>query len=80
MPEPMPISGEGVALLQKLARDSESPRGEVNGGWLPHTPDYKPLVWLGLIEERERAGGGVELRLTEFGWSMLADGVVNVDA
>ena len=60
--------------------DSESPRGEVNGGWLPHPPDYKPLVWLGLIEERERAGGGIELRLTEFGWSMLADGVENVDA
>ena len=76
----MPISGDGVALLQKLARDSENPRGEVNDGWLPHTPSYKPLVWLKLIEERERVGGGVELRLTEFGWSMLADGLENVDA
>jgi hypothetical protein len=72
---PMEISADGVALLQKLARDSENARGRINAGWLPHTPDYKPLVWLGLIEVRERVGGGVELRLTEFGWSMLADGI-----
>jgi hypothetical protein len=79
MPDSMPLSGEGVALLQELARESEMPRGATNDGWIYHLPDYKPLLWLGLVEERDRPAGGIELRLTEFGWSMLADGLENVD-
>lgn len=72
------ISDDGWDIMQGLARNSESGRAEINGGWLPHTPSYKPLVWLGLIEERERTGGGIELRLTDFGWGMLSKGMERI--
>ncbi len=75
----MPISDENWELLQKLARSAERPRPGAEG-WVAHTPAYKPLVWLKLVDERERAGGGIELRLTDFGWSMLADGLERADA
>lgn len=75
MARTMPLSRDGLELLQRLARESESGRAQANDGWLPYTPTYKPLVWIKLIEERDRTGGGVELRLTELGWSMLTDGI-----
>lgn len=75
----MPMDDEGWDLIQDLARQSESSRAEVSGGWMPHTPSYKPLVWLKLIEERNRVDGGVEIRLTDFGWKMLIDGMERVE-
>jgi hypothetical protein len=74
----MKINDDGWEIMQDLARCSESGRAQANDNWLPHTPSYKPLVWLKLIEERDRAGGGVEIRLTDFGWKMLIDGMERV--
>ncbi len=62
------LSDEGWALLRDLARPRVRPGSD---GWIPHTAPYRPLVWLGLIEERPGAAHELELRLTDFGWSML---------
>jgi hypothetical protein len=70
------ISDDGWDLMQDLARRSEI--DNINKGWIAHTPSYKPLVWLKLIEERNRSGGGIEIKLTDFGWKMLIDGMERV--
>jgi hypothetical protein len=76
---PFKIDDDGWDIMQDLARRSESSPSQNNDNWVSYVPSYKPLVWLKLIEEREREGGGVELRLTDFGWKMLSDGMERVN-
>ncbi len=67
-PYAMPMSDDVWDFMQFLAREHEK-----DAEWCiyPEAFDYRPLVWLGLVEQDSE----MRVRLTRFGWLMLADGL-----
>jgi hypothetical protein len=70
----LPLSGDSVAWMQHLARKHESGHGWVSFTEVAPSECFRPLVWMGLVEQND-----VSFRLTDDGWWALGNLIEDVD-
>lgn len=82
----LPLSGDAIEFLQGLARDHECNRLTTDGYCRRRDAEgFWTLREFGLLETRITTPGCIiatdfaRVRLSDFGWSMLGRGLVNVD-
>jgi hypothetical protein len=74
-PESLPLSGESVAWMQRLAREHEAGAEWVSFTEVAPSECFRPLLWMGLVEQDD-----ISFRLTDTGWWALANVIEDVDA
>jgi hypothetical protein len=75
MAESLPLSGESVAWMQRLAREHERGQEWVSFAKVAPSECFRPLLWMGLVEQDD-----ISFRLTGDGWWALANVIEDVDA
>lgn len=70
----LPLSGESVEWMQRLAREHEAGNAWVSFEDVAPSECFRPLVWMELVERAD-----ISFRLTDLGWWALANVVENVD-
>lgn len=71
----MPLSGESIEWLQRLAREHEAGIPWVSFEDVAVPEAFRPLIWLKLVEQDD-----ISFRLTDFGYWALGNVVENADA
>lgn len=71
----LPLSGESVRWMQRLAREHETGREWVSFEDVAPSECFRPLVWMTLVEQDD-----ICFRLTDLGWWALGNVVEDADA
>jgi hypothetical protein len=74
MTDTLPLSGESVRWMQRLAREHEAGVALVSFVDVQPSECFRPLIWMGLVERED-----ILFRLTDLGWWALANAIEDAD-